>query len=163
MISGSFSKSHAMTGWRIGYALGDAAWIQSMLKIQSHSTSNASSISQKAALEAATGESYSLRFMLNEYQKRRDYLVPALNAIDGIECAMPEGAFYVFPNIRGTLGSRVKTSGEFSRLLLEEAHVVVTDGAAFGAEGYIRISYANSLENIQKGVEQIAAAVQRSR
>ena len=163
MISGSFSKSHAMTGWRIGYALGDAAWIQAMLKIQSHSTSNASSISQKAAIEAALGESYSLRFMISEYQKRRDWLVPALNAIDGIECALPEGAFYVFPNVKGALGGRIKTSGEFARQLLEEAHVVVTDGAAFGAEGYIRISYANSLENIQKGVEKIAETVRRLR
>lgn len=161
MISGSFSKSHAMTGWRIGYALGDAAWIQAMLKIQSHSTSNAASMSQRAALEAATGESYALRFMISEYQKRRDTIVPALNAIDGIECALPEGAFYVFPNIKGILGGRLKTSGEFARLLLEEACVIVTDGAAFGAEGYLRISYANSLENIQKGVEQIAAAVKR--
>lgn len=120
-------------------------------------------MSQKAALEAATGESYSLRFMLDEYRKRRDYVVPALNAIDGIECALPEGAFYVFPNIKGVLSSRVKTSGEFARLLLEEACVIVTDGAAFGAEGYLRISYANSLENIQKGVAQIAEAVRRIR
>jgi aspartate aminotransferase len=159
MISGSFSKSHAMTGWRIGYALGDAAWIQAMLKIQSHSTSNTSSISQKAALEAATGEQQTLQMMLAEYRRRRDWLIPALNSIEGVECAMPEGAFYAFPNIRGVLGESCKTSGEFSRLLLNKAHVVVTDGAAFGCEGYLRLSYANALENIQKGVERIKEAI----
>ena len=161
MISGSFSKSHAMTGWRIGYALGREEWIHSMLKIQSHSTSNASSISQKAAIEAASGETDSLKFMLSEYQKRRDWLVPALNAIEGIHCAMPEGAFYVFPSIKGLLGGRVQTSGEFAKLLVDEAHVIVTDGAAFGSEGHIRISYANSLENIQKAVARIAEVAER--
>jgi aspartate aminotransferase len=163
MISGSFSKSHAMTGWRIGYALGDAAWIQAMLKIQSHSTSNASSISQKAALEAATGEQQTLQMMLAEYRRRRDWLIPALNSIEGVECAMPEGAFYAFPNIKGVLGESCKTSGEFSRLLLNKAHVVVTDGAAFGCEGYLRLSYANALENIQKGVERIKEAIKQMR
>jgi aspartate aminotransferase len=161
MISGSFSKSHAMTGWRIGYALGREEWIHSMLKIQSHSTSNANSISQKAALEAATGETDSLKFMLSEYQKRRDWLVPALNAIEGLSCTMPEGAFYVFPNVKGVLGGRLKTSGEFAKLLVDEAHVIVTDGAPFGGEGYLRISYANSLENIQKAVKRIAEIIQR--
>jgi aspartate aminotransferase len=161
MISGSFSKSHAMTGWRIGYALGREEWINAMLKIQSHSTSNASSISQRAAIEAATGETDSLKFMLSEYQKRRDWLVPALNAIEGIHCAMPEGAFYVFPSVKGLLGGRSKTSGDFAKLLVDEAHVIVTDGAAFGSEGYIRISYANSLENIQKAVAHIAEVAKR--
>lgn len=163
MISGSFSKSHAMTGWRIGYALGDTAWIQAMLKIQSHSTSNASSMSQIAALEAATGEQESLQMMLAEYKRRRDWLIPALNEIEGIECAMPEGAFYAFPNIKGALGENCKTSAEFSRILLNKAHVVVTDGAAFGSEGYIRMSYANSLENIQKGVARIKEAIKQIR
>ncbi len=163
MISGSFSKSHAMTGWRIGYALGDAVWIQAMLKIQSHSTSNACSISQKAALEAATGEQESLQMMLAEYRRRRDWLIPALNSIEGVECAMPEGAFYAFPNIKGVLGDNCKTSAEFSRMLLNKAHVVVTDGAAFGSEGYLRMSYANSLENIQKAVERMKQAIEQIR
>jgi len=161
LISGSFSKSHAMTGWRIGYALGREEWIHAMLKIQSHSTSNAASMAQKAAQEAASGETDSLKYMLNEYRKRRDWLVPALNAIEGISCTMPEGAFYVFPNIKGLLGGRVKTSGDFAKLLVDEAHVIVTDGAAFGSEGYLRISYANSLENIQKAVAHIAEVAQR--
>src|SRR5262249_27495050 len=156
LISGSFSKSHAMTGWRIGYALGREEWIHSMLKIQSHSTSNAASISQKAAIEAATGETDSLKFMLSEYRKRRGWLIPAVNKIKGVSCMTPEGAFYAFPNVKGLLGGRVKTSGEFAKVLVDEAHVVVTDGAAFGSEGYLRLSYANSLENIQRAVERIA-------
>jgi aspartate aminotransferase len=163
MISGSFSKAYAMTGWRIGYALGDAAWIHAMLKVQSHSTSNTCSMSQKAAIEALTGEQESLKMMLAEYKRRRDWLIPALNEIEGITCSMPEGAFYAFPNIKGVLGENCKTSAEFSRLLLHKAHVVVTDGAAFGSEGYLRLSYANSLENIQKAVERIKDAVKQIR
>jgi aspartate aminotransferase len=163
MISGSFSKAYAMTGWRIGYALGDAAWIHAMLKVQSHSTSNTCSMSQKAAIEALTGEQESLKMMLAEYKRRRDWLIPALNEIEGITCSMPEGAFYAFPNIKGVLGENCKTSAEFSRLLLHKAHVVVTDGAAFGSEGYLRLSYANSLENIQKAVERIKEAVKQIR
>jgi aspartate aminotransferase len=156
MISGSFSKTFAMTGWRVGYALGPQPWIQGMLKVQSHSTSNAPSVSQKAAIEAATAPPDAVNLMIAEYRRRRDWIVPALNDIEGIECAMPEGAFYVFPEVKGLLGGRVKTSGELAKLLLETARVVVTDGAAFGAEGYLRISYANSLEALQKGVEKIA-------
>jgi aspartate aminotransferase len=159
MVCGSFSKSYAMTGWRIGYALGPAEWIQSMLKVQSHSTSNAASISQKAAIEAAAGPQDSLRFMLGEYKRRRDWLIPALNQIEGIECQMPDGAFYAFPNVKGLLGKQIKTSSELAKLLLDEARVVVTAGSSFGAEGYIRISYANSLDSIGRGVERIAEAV----
>ena len=156
MISGSFSKTFAMTGWRVGYALGPAPWIAGMLKVQSHSTSNTSSISQKAAIEAATAPPDAVNLMIAEYRRRRDWIVPALNEIEGIECAMPEGAFYVFPNVTGVLGGQIKTSGEFAKLLLDSARVVVTDGSAFGAEGYLRISYAASLEALQEGVERIA-------
>jgi aspartate aminotransferase len=159
MVCGSFSKTHAMTGWRIGYALGPEPWIHSMLKVQSHSTSNAPSISQKAAIEAARGEQDSLREMLAEYKARRDWLVPALNRVEGVECTMPEGAFYVFPSVKKILGRRVATSAELAKLLLERARVVVTAGSAFGTEGYIRISYANSLAAIQSGVERIAETV----
>jgi aspartate aminotransferase len=155
MICGSFSKSYAMTGWRLGFGLGPKPWIQSMLKVQSHSTSNAASMAQKAAIEAATGQQDSLRAMVAEYKRRRDWVVPALNAIEGIECAMPEGAFYVMPNMKGLLGGRVNDSIELSKLLLDEARVVVTAGSAFGMEGYIRISYANSLDAIQEGVRRI--------
>ena len=155
MICGSFSKTHAMTGWRLGFALGPKPWIQSMLKVQSHSTSNANSITQKAAIAAASGQQDSLRAMLAEYKRRRDWVVPALNEVEGIECAMPEGAFYAMPSVKGLLGGRVRDSIEFSKLLLNEARVVVTPGSAFGMEGYIRISYANSLEVIQEGVRRI--------
>jgi aspartate aminotransferase len=155
MICGSFSKTYAMTGWRIGFGLGPEPWIQSMLKIQSHSTSNANSIAQKAAIEAAAGPQDSIVSMLAEYRRRRDWLVPALNGVEGIRCQMPEGAFYAFPDVRGLLKGSVKTTSELSSLLLNKAHVVVTAGSAFGAEGYIRISYANSLEALQKGVDRI--------
>jgi aspartate aminotransferase len=155
MICGSFSKSHAMTGWRLGFGLGPKPWIQSMLKVQSHSTSNANSMTQRAAIEAATGQQDSLREMIGEYKRRRDWVVPALNAIEGIECAMPEGAFYVMPNMRRLIGGRVRDSIELSKLLLDDARVVVTPGSAFGMEGYIRISYANSLGAIEEGVRRI--------
>jgi len=155
MICGSFSKTYAMTGWRIGYGLGPEQWVQSMIKIQSHSTSNANSIAQKAAIEAAAGPQDSIAHMLEEYRRRRDWLIPALNEIEGIRCLMPEGAFYAFPDVRGLLKGAIKTTSELSSLLLEKAHVVVTAGSAFGAEGYLRISYANSLENIQKAVGRI--------
>ncbi|MEK6286425.1 MAG: pyridoxal phosphate-dependent aminotransferase [Acidobacteriota bacterium] len=156
MICGSFSKTHAMTGWRLGFGLGPKQWIQAMLKVQSHSTSNANSITQKAAVEAAIGPQDSVRSMISEYMRRRDWVVPAFNGIEGIECAMPEGAFYVMPNVKRLLGGRVRDSIELSKLLLEESRVVVTAGSAFGIEGYLRISYANSLEAIQEGVRRIA-------
>lgn len=160
MVSGSFSKSHAMTGWRIGYALGSREWIRAMLKVQSHSTSNAPSISQKAAIEAATGPQEPLREMIAEYKRRRDWLVPALNEIDGIQCAVPEGAFYVMPSVKNLFGKRVSNSAEFARLLLDEG-VVATAGSAFDAEGYIRLSYANSLDQIREGVRRIAQTVSK--
>ena len=155
MICGSFSKTHAMTGWRLGFGLGPKPWIQSMLKVQSHSTSNANSMTQKAAVEAAIGPQDSVRSMIGEYLRRRDWIVPALNMIEGVECATPEGAFYVMPNVKRLLGERAGDSIELSKLLLDEARVVVTPGSAFGMEGYLRISYANSLEAIQEGVRRI--------
>ena len=155
MICGSFSKTHAMTGWRLGFGLGPKPWIQAMLKVQSHSTSNANSMTQKAAVEAAIGPQDSVRSMIGEYLRRRDWVVPALNEIKGIECSMPEGAFYVMPKVKQLLGGRVRDSIELSRFLLDEARVVVTPGSAFGMEGYLRISYANSLEAIQEGVRRI--------
>lgn len=161
MICGSFSKTHAMTGWRLGFAIGQREWIQSMLKVQSHSTSNANSITQKAAIEAATGQQDSVRSMIEEYKRRRDWIVPALNEIEGIECAMPEGAFYVMPNVKRLLGGRVRDSIELSKLLLDDARVVVTAGSAFGMEGYVRLSYANSLEAIKEGARRIGEVARR--
>jgi len=154
-VCGSFSKSHAMTGWRLGFALAPERWIASMLKLQSHTTSNANSIAQRAAIEAASGPQDAVREMLAEYKKRRDWIVPALNEIVGVSCAAPEGAFYVMPNVRGLLHGETRTSVDLAQRLLDEARVVVTPGSAFGIEGYLRISYANSLEAIREGVDRI--------
>jgi len=160
-IAGSFSKTYAMTGWRIGYALAPNEWIKAMLKVQGHSTSNANSISQWAAVEALTGPQESVGVMLAEYTARRAWLLNALREIPGFKCNQPEGAFYAFPDVRGCLKKDLKTSGDFAQLLLEEEHTVVTDGAGFGAEGYLRISYATSMEQIKEGIKRIKTFAQR--
>ena len=151
LVAGSLSKTYAMTGWRIGYALGPREWIKAMTCVQSHSTSNPTSISQQAAIEALTGSQDSVAQMLQAYSERRDWLIPALNDLPGVTCATPEGAFYAFPNVKGT----GLTSEELTTRLLEEAHVAVTPGNAFGAPGYLRLSYATSLEKLEAGVERI--------
>jgi aspartate aminotransferase len=160
-IAGSFSKTYAMTGWRIGYALAPAEWIKAMLKVQGHSTSNANSMAQWAAVEALTGPQESVGIMLDEYTARRAWLLDALREIPGFKCSEPEGAFYAFPDVRGCLKKDLKTSGDFAKRLLEEEHTVVTDGAGFGAEGFIRISYATSMEQIQEGIKRIKNFAQR--
>ena len=160
-IAGSFSKTYAMTGWRVGYALAPADWIKAMLKVQGHSTSNTNSIAQWAAVEALSGPQESVENMLAEYTKRRAWLLNALREIPGFCCSEPEGAFYAFPDVRGCLKKELKTSAEFAQRLLEEEHTVVTDGAGFGAEGFIRISYATSMEQIKKGIERIKTFAQR--
>jgi aspartate aminotransferase len=160
-IAGSFSKTYAMTGWRVGYALAPSDWTKVMLKVQGHSTSNTNSIAQWAAVEALTGPQESVGVMLAEYTRRRAWLLSALREIPGIECSEPEGAFYAFPDIRGCLQKDLKTSGEFAQKLLEEEHTVVTNGAGFGAEGFVRISYATSMEQIQEGVARIKRFVQK--
>jgi aspartate aminotransferase len=151
LVAGSLSKTYAMTGWRIGYALGPRDWIKAMTCVQSHSTSNPTSISQQAAIEALTGSQDSVAQMLQAYSERRDWLIPALNDLSGVTCATPEGAFYAFPSIKGT----GLTSEELTTRLLERAHVAVTPGDAFGAPGYLRLSYATSLEKLETGVERI--------
>jgi len=154
-IAGSFSKTYAMTGWRVGYALAPVEWTKAMLKVQGHSTSNANSIAQWAAVEALTGPQESVGEMLGEYTRRREWLLKALCDIPGIKCAEPEGAFYAFPDVRGCLKNGMKTSADFAQRLLEEEHTVVTDGAGFGADGYVRISYATSMDHIKEGVGRI--------
>lgn len=151
LVAGSLSKTYAMTGWRIGYALGPRDWIKAMTCVQSHSTSNPTSISQQAAIEALTGCQDSVAQMLQAYSERRDWLIPALNDLPGVTCTTPEGAFYAFPSVKGT----GLTSEELTTRLLEEAHVAVTPGDAFGAPGYLRLSYATSLEKLEAGVERI--------
>jgi len=159
-IAGSFSKTYAMTGWRVGYALAPAEWTRAMLKVQGHSTSNANSIAQFAALDALTGPQDSVPTMLAEYTRRRAWLLDALRQIPGITCNEPEGAFYAFPSVRACLGGSVHTSDEFARRLLEDQHTVVTDGAGFGVDGYLRISYATSMDQLQEGVTRIRRFVE---
>ncbi len=166
IVVNGLSKSHAMTGWRIGYAAGPRDVVKAMTKIQSQSTSNPASIAQWAAVEALRGPQDFIRTMVEEFDRRRRFLVEALNRIEGMQCRMPTGAFYVFPNVSGIIGKGLdgRTIGDSSSLalyLLEEAKVALVPGSAFGAEGYIRISYATSMENIRKAVERIGEAVER--
>lgn len=157
-VAGTFSKTFAMTGWRMGYTVANADWTKAMLKLQSHSTSHPTSFAQEACAQALNHwdeTTKALDAMLEEYKRRREYLIPALRSIEGFQCAEPEGAFYAFPDVRGCLNDRVKTSADFADLLLREAHVVTTDGAGFGVTGFIRISYAASLERLQEAVERI--------
>ena len=160
-IAGSFSKTYAMTGWRVGYALAPREWTRDMLTVQGHSTSNPNSIAQAAAVEALKGPQESVAAMLAEYTARRAWLLKALGEIPRLTCNEPEGAFYAFPSVRECLGGDVTTSAEFAARLLTEEHTVVTDGAAFGAEGYLRISYATSMAQLEEGVTRIKRFVER--
>jgi len=149
------SKTYAMTGWRIGYCAADPAIIKQMSKIQGQSPSNPCSIAQWAAIEAMEGDQDSVELMRNEYEKRRNYVYDRLKAIDGIECGLPEGAFYAFPKISDLYNSRVKSSDDFSGQLLEEGRVAVVPGSAFGDDRYVRISYAASMPKIIEGMDRI--------
>ena len=160
-IAGSFSKTYAMTGWRVGYSLANVDWTRAMLKVQGHSTTNTTSIAQAAATEAFNGSQESVATMLAEYTRRREWLLKALNEIPGLRCPQPEGAFYAFPDVRGCLRGQLKTSADFVNELLEREQTVVTDGAGFGADGFIRISYATSLDRLREGVERIKRVVSR--
>ena len=160
-IAGSFSKTYAMTGWRIGYALASREWTREMLKVQGHSTSNANSIAQSAAVEALKGPQDSVAAMLAEYTARRAWFLKALREIPRLSCNEPEGAFYAFPSVRDCLGGELKTSADFAARLLTDEQTVVTDGAAFGAEGYLRISYATSMEQLEEGATRIKRFVDR--
>ena len=160
LVAGSLSKTYAMTGWRIGYALGPREWVAAMTCVQSHSTSNPTSVSQEAAVEALTGPQDSVAEMLAAYRERRDWLIPALNELPGVTCSMPDGAFYAFPCVKGALGQNyIQTSEELTTFLLEEAHVALTPGDAFGAPGYLRLSYATSLDVLRRAVERISDAL----
>ena len=151
------SKSYAMTGWRIGYAAGPKEIITAIRKIQSQSTSNPSSISQAAAVEALNGEQNFIQERAKAFSERRDFVVNSLNDIKGINCITPNGAFYVFPSCKGLLNKRtkLKTDTEFVQKLLEKSLVAVVQGSAFGLEGYFRISYATSMENLKKAISRI--------
>jgi aspartate aminotransferase len=160
------SKAYSMTGWRIGYAGGPANIIKAMAKVQSQSTSNPCSISQAAAVTALSGDQTFLEGRNDAFKRRRDFVVGKLNDIDGITCNTPEGAFYVFPDIRALVGKKtpagveITNDADFSAYLLEDALVAVVQGSAFGAEGFFRISYATSDEALDKALARIKIAVQ---
>jgi aspartate aminotransferase len=161
IIIGSVSKTFAMTGWRIGYTLAPAELIQALTKLQSQSTSNPTSIAQYAALEAMRGSMDSVPVMLAEYDRRRKRIVEGLNAIPGVKCEMPGGAFYAFPNVaahllNGESGRAItKNTTELAKLLLDQARVALVAGEGFGAPGYLRLSYATSIERIDEGLRRL--------
>ena len=156
LVAGSLSKTYAMTGWRIGFGLVPPAIVQAMTKLQSHSTSNPCSISQKAAVEALRGPQESVGIMLAEYRRRRDFVVARLRAIPGVRCNEPRGAFYVYPNVSVAIGKKgIANTLEFSERLLAESHVAVVPGEAFGTNHHIRISYATSLKELDRGLQRI--------
>ena len=156
IIVGSLSKTFAMTGWRVGYALGNSKLTGSMLKLQSHSTSNPTSIAQKAAVQAMRGPQDSIKTMLAEYHRRRDSIVAGLREIPKVKCNTPQGAFYVYPNV----GAYLKKDGiadatKLAEKLLDEAHLALVPGPAFGTEPHVRISYATSVEQINEGLRRL--------
>lgn len=163
IVVNGLSKSHAMTGWRMGYAAGPRDIIKAMTNIQSQSTSNPTSIAQKAAVAALTGPQDFISFMRAEFDKRRKVLIDGLNAIEGVRCLNPNGAFYAFPNISSFYGRMtdkrlINSSLDMATYLLEEANVAVVHGEAFGDDKYIRISYATSMDNITQGLNRMKTA-----
>jgi aspartate aminotransferase len=156
LVAGSLSKTYAMTGWRIGFGLVPAPIVAAMTKLQSHSTSNPTSISQKAAVEALRGPQESVGAMLAEYRQRRDFVVQRLRAIPGVKCAEPRGAFYAYPNVGVVLGKNgIGSTLQFCDRLLADAHVAVVPGEAFGTDRHVRISYATSMHELNRGLERI--------
>ena len=156
LVAGSLSKTYSMTGWRIGFGLGPKEVMSAINKLQSHSTSNPTSIAQKAAVEALRGPQDSVGVMLAEYRKRRDYVLSRLRAMPGVTTAEPRGAFYAYPNIGVALGKPgLRSAFDFSERLLREAHVAVVPGEAFGTDRHVRISYAASLEDLERGLDRI--------
>jgi aspartate aminotransferase len=156
IIVGSLSKTFAMTGWRVGYALGNSKLMGNMLKLQSHSTSNPTSIAQKAAVQALRGPQDSIQTMLAEYHRRRDRIVAGLREIPSVKCNTPQGAFYVYPNIGAYLKKDgVSDATKLAEKLLEEAHLALVPGPAFGTEPHVRISYATSMEQIDEGLRRL--------
>jgi aspartate aminotransferase len=156
VVVGSLSKTYAMTGWRMGYALAPAPVIAAMQKLQSQSTSNPTSIVQKAAVAALNGPQDCVAEMRKEYIQLRDHVLAGLGQIKGIRCARPEGAFYVYPNISALLGrAGLNSPAEFARKLLHEAHVASVPGEGFGTQEHIRLSYATSQKDLDRGLERL--------
>jgi aspartate/methionine/tyrosine aminotransferase len=166
IIVNGVSKSYSMTGWRIGFAAGPAEVIDGMSKIQSHTTSNACSIAQKASLEAYDGPQYDVQKMVAEFQRRRNYCLMRLAAVPGLSCFKPQGAFYLFPNVKSFYdkeagGAKIRNSYGMAYYLLKEARVAIVPGDAFGADDYIRLSYATSMTNLEKSMDRIVEALGR--
>lgn len=166
IVVNGLSKSHAMTGWRIGFAAGPREIIKAMTDIQSQSTSNPTSIAQKAAIEALTGPQESIKTMRAEFDRRRKFLVDELKSIPGMSCITPTGAFYAFPNTSKLYGKsvgdrKISSSSDLALYLLEEAMVAIVPGSAFGDDNYTRLSYAISIEDIKRGVDRIKEALSR--
>lgn len=164
IVVNGVSKAYAMTGWRIGYAAAAKEIITAMTNIQSQSTSNPNSIAMKASTEALVGPQDAVSAMVGEFDKRRVYMVERLNRIKGITCLRPNGAFYAFPNVTGLLGKYfngklIETSSDMATLLLDEVKVALVPGSAFGAEGFLRLSYATSMEKIKEGMDRVEKAV----
>ncbi|MEA4849529.1 MAG: pyridoxal phosphate-dependent aminotransferase [Clostridiaceae bacterium] len=158
IVINGMSKSYAMTGWRLGYAAGNEKIIKAMAGIQGHAVSHPSSITQYASVAALNGPQDDLENMVKEFKKRRDYMYKRINAMEGISCIKPEGAFYVYVDISSYLGKslygvKINSSLDFSQIMLEKGHVAVIPGAAFGNDNYIRLSYATSMETIEKGLD----------
>jgi aspartate aminotransferase len=155
-VSGSFSKTFAMTGWRSGFTIANEEWTKAIVKLQGHSSTHPTSFVQYACAKALQDPEQTLAAverMTSEYERRRNWFVPALNSIEGFKCAMPEGAFYAFVDVREMLGEKFASSSDICDMLLREGHIATTDGAGFGADGYIRFSYATSMETIEKAIE----------
>jgi aspartate aminotransferase len=155
VVAGSLSKTYSMTGWRIGFALAPKRLIDGMSKLQSHTTSNPTSVSQKAAIEALRGPQDSIAVMLDEYRKRRDYVVTRLRAMPGVKIAEPKGAFYAYPNVSVGFRGGISSALQFSERLLAEEYVAVVPGEAFGTNEHVRISYATSLNELARGLDRI--------
>ena len=156
LVAGSLSKTYAMTGWRIGFALVPPPLVGAMTKLQSHSTSNPTCIAQKGAVEALRGPQESVGEMLAEYRRRREFVINRLRQIPGVTCAEPRGAFYAYPNIGGALGRNgIQTTLQFAEQLLAKANVAVVPGEAFGTDRHVRISFAASLHDLERGLDRI--------
>jgi aspartate aminotransferase len=166
MVINGVSKTYSMTGWRIGYAAGPAELISAMTKIQTQNVSNPVSFCQKAAVEALNGSQDSVQTMIAEFDRRRHYIVERLNSLPGVTCLLPRGSFYAFPNITGLFekkwrGQKIANSENVTDFLLEEARVAVVAGSSFGDDRYIRFSYATSMRNIEKGMDQIQEGLEK--
>jgi len=162
LVAGSVSKAYAMTGWRIGYGLGPEPIVRACIRLQSHSITNPNSIAQRAALEALSGPQDCVARMLAEYQRRRDFVIDRLRQMPGMRVHSPAGTFYAFPNVSELLErSGLSSSAEFARRLLEQEHVVVIPGESFGAPGYVRISFATALTELERGLQRLQRFAER--